>query len=482
MLGNPPFLGGRNTTVVMGSDYQRWLAQEYEPSPRSADLCAFFFRRAFTLLRAGGTIGFIATKTIAQGTTREAGLKWICDQGGVIYSAVRRQRWPGRGTAVRISVVHVIKKNTYSPRTLDSVPVNTINSRLQNNTSEEEISKLPGNKSLCFQGSITLGMGFTFDDRSSKGHPLSLMDKIIEKNPSSHDRIWPYLGGSELNTHPTHSHHRYVINFETMNLADAERWPELLALVKQSVYPHRVNHRNPQIRRYPWWQHWNPRVALYQRIKTAPRVLLTNAQAAAHLCFSFYEGRAVFANSINVFNLNDWGAFAILQSRIHEVWAWSLTTTLGDQIRYNPTTCFETFPFPEEDRRRILDQVGERYHTYRSQLMHDEEIRHLGMNSLPVEGLTNTYNRFHQPECDLSGIIKLRELHAEMDQAVAALYGWSDLKLVYGWVDHYTHRQISDLVKTQRSGQQEVKTRYTFVPEVKEEVLLRLKRLNQEST
>ena len=89
MLGNPPFLGGRNTTVVMGSDYQRWLAQEYEPSPRSADLCAFFFRRAFTLLRAGGTIGFIATKTISQGTTREAGLKWICDQGGVIYSAVR---------------------------------------------------------------------------------------------------------------------------------------------------------------------------------------------------------------------------------------------------------------------------------------------------------------------------------------------------------------------------------------------------------
>ena len=44
------------------------------------------------------------------------------------------------------------------------------------------------------------------------------------------------------------------------------------------------------------------------------------------------------------------------------------------------------------------------------------------------EGLTKTYNRFHDPNERSADILKLRELHAAMDRAVLDAYGWTDLK------------------------------------------------------
>ena len=51
------------------------------------------------------------------------------------------------------------------------------------------------------------------------------------------------------------------------------------------------------------------------------------------------------------------------------------------------------------------------------------------------EGLTATYNRFHNAHDRASDIQRLRELHVEMDHAVAAAYGWQDLALDHGFHD-----------------------------------------------
>jgi hypothetical protein len=49
------------------------------------------------------------------------------------------------------------------------------------------------------------------------------------------------------------------------------------------------------------------------------------------------------------------------------------------------------------------------------------------------EGLTKIYNRFHERDEQAEDIARLRKLHVEMDQAVAAAYGWSDLDLGHGF-------------------------------------------------
>ena len=68
----------------------------HEESHDNSDLVAHFFRRAFGLVRTGGTSGLIATNTIGQGDTRSTGLRWIFKDGGEIYGARRRVKC-GRG-------------------------------------------------------------------------------------------------------------------------------------------------------------------------------------------------------------------------------------------------------------------------------------------------------------------------------------------------------------------------------------------------
>jgi hypothetical protein len=78
IIGNPPFAGKNTTINAHAPGYQDWLKEVYPESHGNSDLVAFFFRRAFEILREGGTFGLIATNTIAQGDTRSTGLRWIC--------------------------------------------------------------------------------------------------------------------------------------------------------------------------------------------------------------------------------------------------------------------------------------------------------------------------------------------------------------------------------------------------------------------
>ena len=80
IVGNPPFLGGQKLTGSMGKDIRDWFVNVLAEGRRgSADLVAYFFLRAFSLLNGHGALGLIATNTLAQGDTREVGLDRMVD-------------------------------------------------------------------------------------------------------------------------------------------------------------------------------------------------------------------------------------------------------------------------------------------------------------------------------------------------------------------------------------------------------------------
>ena len=90
---------------------------------------------------------------------------------------------------------------------------------------------------------------------------------------------------------------------------------------------------------------------------------------------------------------------------------------MKDDLRYTPSDCFETFPFPRGlGALAELEMGGGTYHDHRAALM-------VARN----EGMTKTYNRFHDPNNSDDDIQRLRELHAAMDRAVLEAYGWHDL-------------------------------------------------------
>lgn len=118
----------------------------------------------FNQLRPAGTFGLIATNTIGQGDTRSSGLRWICTHGGEIYAARRRVKWPGTMAAVVVSIVHVMRGPAPVPRRLDGREVEIISAFLFHAGGDEDPAPLAANADRSFQGSIVLGMGFTFDD------------------------------------------------------------------------------------------------------------------------------------------------------------------------------------------------------------------------------------------------------------------------------------------------------------------------------
>ncbi len=88
---------------------------------------------------------------------------------------------------------------------------------------------------------------------------------------------------------------------------------------------------------------------MYSAIADLSRVLV-GPVVAKFVTFSFVSPAIVLTNALNVFALALDATFALLQSRVHELWALRLASSLRVDHRYNPTDCFETFPFPKAGR------------------------------------------------------------------------------------------------------------------------------------
>lgn len=500
IVGNPPF-AGKNTIGAGNRDgYLDWLKALHVESHGNADLVAHFFRRAFNLLRHGGTFGLIATNTIAQGDTRSSGLRWICTNQGTIYAAKKRLKWPGQA-AVVVSVVNVCRGTLPGPFVLDNREVSIITAYLFHAGGHENPATLQANSGLSFQGTILLGMGFTFDDTDKDGvaNPLSLMRALCDRNPTNRDRIFPYIGGDEVNNVPDQSHYRFAIDFRDFPLKkekanwrwdDADErtrkeairsgvvpldypfqvaadWPELLKVLEGRVKADRQSD-NREIYRRLWWQHAEKRVDLYRTIAQLDRVLVINCGATPHMSFAFLPSKTVFANTLDVFAFQDTYHFALLQSRIHEVWVRRESSSMKDDLRYAPSDCFESFPFPSL-RDASVEVRGQQYYDFRAKLM----IRN-------NEGLTKTYNRFHDPDERSADILKLRELHAAMDQAVLDAYGWHDLAQTATREFLLDYEEDEGDEEESSNRRRKKPWRYRWPDEFRDEVLARLLALNAE--
>ena len=483
VVGNPPFAGKNTVAAANAPGYPDWLKQVHEESHGNADLVAHFFRRAFTLIRTGGTFGLIATNTIAQGDTRSTGLRWICQHLGqhAMVLATRDEDASPESSPV-VDPVGV--------RRLDDRPVERITAFLFHRGGHADPARLAANAGKSFQGSIVLGMGFTFDDTDKKGvaTPLAEMRRLIEADPRNREAIFPYIGGEEVNTSPTHAHHRYVINFRDWPLrreelgarwADADKrqrrewrragivpldypkpvaadWPELLGIVEERVKGTRGSHSTA-----PWWHFERLRPELYTAIAGLDRVLAINCGATPHHAFAFLSGHMVSANTLAVLPFSTHAAFCTLQSRPHELWARFFGSSMKDDLRYTPSDCFETFPFPEDwDTHPVLEAAGRAYYEHRAALMVRND-----------EGLTRTYNRFHDPDEDDPEIARLRALHAAMDRAVLDTYGWTDLPTHCDFLLDYATDE-------EERGTRKKPYRYRWPDEVRDEVLARLLELN----
>ena len=271
---------------------------------------------------------------------------------GEIYRANRRLKWPGLA-AVVVSVLHVWKGRFDGVKQLDARTVDKITAFLFHRGGNTDPARLKVNAGKSFQGSIILGMGFTFDDtdRNDAATPLVEMDRLIEKNEHNEEIVFPYMGGEEVNATPTHAHDRYIINFRDWPLrrvdfgstwrdahAEARQawlreglvprdypepvaadWPDLLAIVEEKVKPQRSalppkNSINRDAAKL-WWRFLAYRQGLHSAIAGLGRVLVVS-RVSNTFAFTFLPERMVHNDKVIVFPFANFAPLAALQSRL----------------------------------------------------------------------------------------------------------------------------------------------------------------------
>lgn len=410
VVGNPPFMGGKGISSNFGDSYADWLLQQTGGS-KGADICARFFLRARELIGLHGTFGLIATNSISESDNRSTALGPLVAFGGSIYNARVSIPWSSGDAAVTVSVVHVTfgEPVRHSNITLDGKSVPVINSRLRPTPERSDPVQLRQNRSIGFVGSYVSGKGFVLTPEARA--------QLVASDPKNERVTFPYLGGAEVNTSPTHDHNRFVIDFRKRPLDEAEDWPDVIQLVRELVKPERDKTKDKS-GRTRWWQHMRPASALSEAL-TSTSECLVNSQVSKHLVFAFRPTDIVFAHTLNVFTTSERSVFATLQSRIHERWARLLASSMKTDLRYTGSDCFETFPFPKPSPKAeipSLETIGKELYETRAKFMVDTD-----------QGLTKTYNALKDPAVTARSengerIVHLRQLHLQMDQAVLEAY------------------------------------------------------------
>jgi hypothetical protein len=402
IIGNPPYHGSQQIRRELGDDYADWLRREFNVGLK--DYAVYWFRRAHDVLPAGGRAGLVATNSVSQGRSRNASLEWIVKSGGYITNAISKQAWPGEAT-VNVSIVNWVKRPDAPPSSflLDGIRVEGISPALTATALDvSSAASLAANRGRSFQGPIPADNG-GFILSAEEAEALLALEEANYK-----DVVRPYLTSDDIAEDPTQAPRRFVIDFGFRPLEEAMKFPTAMEIVRKRVKPFRDRNADRRFKEL-WWQFGRPRRAMRQALEPLERYV-AGTRHGVRLHFCWCQPWTMASDATNVFAFANDESIGILISRLHVTWAYATSSTIRADIRYTPTSTFETFPWPrlEDEDRTAIAGAARGVIRRRQEICLERQI-----------GLTRLYN-----ELDDGAYRDLRDLHVELDEAVTQAYGW----------------------------------------------------------
>lgn len=398
IVGNPPFIGDRRIRRELGGEYLEKLKKAF-PGIGVVDYCAYWFRLAHERMRDGQRAGLVSTNTLRENKHRLASLRYIMENGGVITDAVSSQKWPGEAN-VHVSLTNWVKNPTQpvGSFTLDGVAVEAINSKLEPAQAIAEPFKLNANGKKAFIGCQPTGDGFLLDEETAQSFIKAGEGDVVRRYLNSDDVI--EVIGSEPS--------RWTIDFGTMKLEEAAKYPKSLKVVREKVRPEREG-KGRHFERL-WWQFAWPRPPMREALKDLDRYIVSTL-TGKRLFFSWAQKDWCPSNLVGVFAFDDDYAMGVLSSYLFEAWARGESSTFETRIRFTPSTAYETFPWPapSASEKTAVEVASRALLARRSEIAFDAQL-----------GLTDLYNLV-----DDGAYEDLSKLHKALDEAVVAAYHWS---------------------------------------------------------
>jgi hypothetical protein len=438
IVGNPPFIGKLKVRESLGDGYVEALRDAHPDVPESADFVMYWMNQAALRLRRGELrrSGLITTNSVTMVYNRRVldhhlesspalHVAWaVPDHPWVDVSTSAAVRIamtvlaPGRGSGFLMKVTREVPTAGGEHEVAFSTSEGDIQSTLRLGPAVHRALALQANRYLSHMGVILVGTGFIVepDDPLLKSHC---------------DRVRPYLNGRDLTQR---SRGVSVIDMVGLNeLEVRERYPAIWQRLHDTVKPERATSKDPYLRDN-WWLFRRTNERLRSGLAGLRRYIGTT-ETAKHRVFSFIDGSVLPDQKIRVITVDDALVLGVLTSSAHVDWALASGGTLEDRPVYNNTVCFEPFPFPSDDTG-LSPVLTDRIRALAEQLDAHRKARQAAHAELTLTGMYNVLAKLRAGEplsakeriTHEQGLVAVvRSLHDDLDAAVLAAYGWSDL-------------------------------------------------------
>jgi hypothetical protein len=459
IIGNPPFVGAKWLRKARGTEYVRRLRAAYPSIPGMADYCVYWLRRANDVLvpctkedPVAGRAGLVGTQNIRHNKSRVGGLDHIVSTGTIV-EAVDNQPWPGEAN-VNVSIVNWAKtkeqellpkkkrlwfKVDVGPGSAAAIPeahrfeldyreTAFITSSLTDTTDVSGAVVLACNvkPQRVYQGITPGHSGFVLTPTDRKA--------LVAKDAASASVIFPYLVGREL-VSGDGTPGRFVIDFGTRTVLEAQAFTEAFARVVSTVLPARqikaedgkstageyqVEHRQALDR---WWRLWRDREDMKRaNAKLRKRYIAGSRTQRWPFIFCFVSKDVLAGDKLQTFAFDDDYSFGVLQAAPHLAWYAAKAARLKNEVdfNYSAESVFDTYPWPQAPTKRQVEAVAAAA----------QEVRRVRTHALPVKGgLRGLYRTLGLP-----GVNPLKDAHKLLDEAVLEAYGFRKKKDLLGQI------------------------------------------------
>ena len=441
IVGNPPFIGNKRMRDALGDGYVQALRAAWPEVPDSADFVMYWWHHAAAQVAAGHTqrMGLITTNSLTMVFNRRV-VQAALDKGSHLLMAIPDHPWVDgtNGAAVRIAMTvlaagsgegQVFTATDEQAGEHGEVAVSlatatgVIHADLKVGANVAATKKLAAMSGLSVNGMMRAGEGFLVTPEQAQALGLGHI-------PGLEKHIFDFRNGRDITDTP-----RGVKVIDAFGLTSEQlrsEFPTLYQWLLERVKPER-DHNNRARLREQWWIFAEPRKTLRAALHGLPRYIAT-VETTKHRVFQFLPHTVLPEHKLVAIALDDAFSLGILSSQLHICWALATGGTLEDRPVYSKSTCFDTFPFPDEDTgltpalRERIAQLAEQIDAHRKQVL---AAGHQGLTLTGIynvlaalrEGRALTAKEKTQHTQGLVGV--LRELHDELDVAVLTAYGLS---------------------------------------------------------
>jgi hypothetical protein len=442
IVGNPPFMGGKDVRARLGEGYAKALWAAHPDMNESADFVMYWWNEAARRLADADDplrrFGLVTTNSISQVFQRRVVERWLDGASPISLTlAIPDHPWTRVGSdaaAVRIAMTVAeagradgVVRELESEAGLDTdtpmIAFRDVRGRINADlTVGADVTKAKGllaNAGLCSPGVKLHGAGFIVTEEQAKALGLGWREGLD-------DHIRPYRNGRDL---MARSRGAFVMDF--FGLAEAEirsRYPEAYQHLLERVKPER-DRNNRATYRENWWIFGEPRRDLRPALETLTRAIAT-VETAKHRVFQFLDASIIPDNKLICIADTEAFTLGVLSSSIHTTWARLAGGWLGagnDSV-YVKTKVFDPFPFPNADtaQRAAIAEAAEELDATRKRVLAENA-------DLTLTGLYNAIEKIRAgselspAERDVQKrgqTLILKRVHDLIDVAVAEAYGW----------------------------------------------------------